>query len=676
MKHPLELSELPHNAIPFDLIKNSMFLPKLDESIKAAKEDIEAIKKNPQAPNFKNTIEALETAGEDVTIVSSVFYNLLHAHTNDELQELAQKIGPILSAYGNDISLDAELFKKVKIVFDTTDKSKLSPEQKMLLDDSYKSFVRNGALLDEDKKQRLRQIDSELSQIGPQYSDNVLKSTNAFELWIENEEDLAGLPESAIEAAEAAAKEKGQDLKWLVSLNAPSYIPFIQYSQKRPLREKLWKAFASRSFNDKYDNQENIKKILLLRQERAQLLGYKTHADFVLEQRMAETPQKVFDFLDGLLKASVNKANEDVQEVMAFAKKLDGLDKLMPWDFSYYAEKLKEEKFQFSSEELRPYFQLDRVVEGVFQHASRLYDLDFKEKKQYPIYHEDVRVFEVTDRLSKDFIGLLYTDFFPRASKNGGAWMNSFQDQGLFKGEVRRPHIGIVCNFSKPTANKPSLLTYDEVSTLFHEFGHGLHGLLSKCNYRSTGGTNVYWDFVELPSQIMENWTKEPEGLELFAHHYKTNEVMPKELIDKLRASEKFLAGYASLRQLTFATLDMHYHTVDAKSIDSISDFEKNITKDLQVFPKVDGTNTSCSFAHIFAGGYSAGYYSYKWAEVLDADAFEYFQEKGVFNAEVAKKFKTEVLEKGGSEHPMTLYKRFRGREPDPKALLRRDGLI
>ncbi len=676
MKHPLEHSDLAHNAIPFPEIKTDMFLPKLKEAIEAAKLDIDAIKKSPEKANYQNTIEALETAGEDVDLVSGVFYNLLHAHTNDDLQKLAMEIGPLLSSYSNDISLDAELFQRVKAAYENTDKSKLTAEQKQLLEDSYKSFVRNGAMLDEDGKKKLREIDAELSKLGPQFSDNVLKATNAFELWIDNKEDLSGLPDTAIEAAAAAAKEKGQENKWLFTLNAPSYIPFVQYADKRELREKMWRAYASRSFGGDYDNQKNIKGILELRKKRSELLGYASHAEYVLEKRMAETPERVFSFLDELLKASVDKAKSDVQDIKDFAAKNDGPSDLMPWDFSYYAEKLKEEKYQFSSEDLRPYFPLGQVIDGVFTHAAKLYNLEFKESKDYPVYHKDVLVYEVCDKDTKDFVGLFYADFFPRDSKNGGAWMTTYQDQGMFKGKVRRPHVGIVCNFTKPTPSKPSLLTFDEVSTLFHEFGHGLHALLSKCHYRSTGGTNVYWDFVELPSQIMENWTKEIEGLQLFARHYETGEPMPKDLIEKLRASEKFLAGYASLRQLTFATLDMKYHTTDPSELTSISEFENSVTKELQVLPKIDGTNVSCSFAHIFAGGYSAGYYSYKWAEVLDADAFEYFLEKGVFNKEVATKFKTEILEKGGSEHPMILYKRFRGREPDPKALLRRDGLI
>lgn len=676
MKHPLEYSDLPHHAIPFPEIKNDMFLPKLKEAIAGAKKQIESIKTQPDSPTFQNTIEALETAGEDVDLVSGVFFNLLHAHTNDQLQALAQEIGPLLSAYGNDITLDADLFARIKTVFENRESIQLTPEQKQLLEDSYKSFVRNGALLSDKQKEELRSIDAELSKLSPQFSENVLKATNEFELWIEDTKQLAGLPESAVESAKAAAEEKGQKEKWLFTLHAPSYIPFMQYAEDRQLREKMWKAFASRSFNDEFDNQTNILNILELRQKRARLLGYKDHAHFVLEKRMAETPKRVFDFIQGLLKASVDKAKADVAEVQKFGKDNGGPAELMPWDFSFYSEKLKETKYKFSSEELRPYFQLDRVIDGVFLHASKLYDLEFKESREYPIYHEDVRVYEVCDKRDKSFVGLLYADFFPRPSKSGGAWMNTFQDQGLFKGEVRRPHVGIVCNFTKPTGTKPSLLTYDEVSTLFHEFGHGLHGLLSKCRYRSTGGTNVYWDFVELPSQIMENWIKEAEGLNLFAKHYETGELMPTHLIEKLKASEKFLAGYASLRQLTFATLDMQFHSTEASEIGSVPEFEAKILEPLQVLPRIPGTSMACSFSHIFAGGYSAGYYSYKWAEVLDADAFELFLEKGIFNPEVARRFKTEILEKGGSEPPMELYKRFRGREPDPKALLRRDGLI
>lgn len=675
-QNALEFSDLKHNAIPFPNIREDDYLPKLKEAIKAAKVDIEKIANSSDEPTFENTMLALETAGEDVSLVSSIFYNLLHSNTTDKLQELAQEFGPLLSAYGNDITLNAELFKRIESVYKNQAQFKLGHEEARLLEETYQDFVRNGARLSDTEKDELRKVDSELSQLTPKFSENVLKATNKFELWIDNESDLEGLPESAIESYKMAAKECDEDSKWLVTLHAPSFIPFTTYAKNRELREKLTRAFGSRAFNDEFDNQEVIKKILALREKRAGILGFKTHADYILQKRMAETPERVFQFLDQIKAPSINKAKEDVKEVAQFAKELDGIDELQRWDFAYYSEKLKQKKYDFDSEELRPYFQLENVIDGAFEHASKLYGLSFTESKDYPVYHEDVRTFEVSEKDTGEFIGLFYTDFFPRPSKNGGAWQNNFMDQGLFKGEVRRPHACIVCNFTKPTESKPSLLNLDEVLTLFHEFGHALHSLLSKCKYTSLGGTNVYWDFVELPSQIMENWVMEKEGLDVFAKHFETGEKIPQELADKMKRSEQFQAGYASIRQVSFATVDMLYHTTPAKDIGSIPEFEDKAMAEFQTMPKVEGSCFSCAFSHIFAGGYSAGYYSYKWAEVLDADAFEYFKEKGLFNTEVATKFKNEILSRGGTEHPMELYKRFRGREPDIQALLKRDGLV
>lgn len=674
--NPFTLSPLKHNAIQFDLVKTDQFLPELKKAITTAKAEIQKIIDLKEPATFENTVKALEVSGQSVTLVSSIFYNLLHAHTNDELQKIAQEYGPTLSDYSSDITLNSQLFSRIKTVADANKDLKLSLEDRQLLKETFSNFSRNGALLAEDKKDRLRQIDAELSKLSPTFSDNLLKATNAFELWITDKKDLDGIPEQTQEAYQENAKAKGKPEAWLVDLHAPNLLPFLQYSTARNLREKLWFAQASKAFSDSFDNQKTILRTLELREERALLLGYKTHAHFVLEKRMAESPEKVFKFLDDLKSVFLPKAKEEIAALEKFAKDLDGIDKLMPWDFSFYAEKMKQKLFHFDSEELRPYFPLDQVEAGVFEHAKRLYNLKFTESKTYPTYHPDVRVYEVNDFDSGQFVGLFYADYFPRPSKNGGAWANGFFEQGLFMGEVRRPHVAIVCNFTKPTETTPSLLTFDEVLTLFHEFGHALHSLLSECHYTSLSGTNVYWDFVELPSQVMENWIKEKEGLDVFAKHYQTGEAMPAALMRKIKDSEKFLAAYFGMRQVQFATLDLKFHTTPVRDIGSVPDFETKAIADLQVLPKVPGTSFSCGFSHIFAGGYSAGYYSYKWAEVLDADAFEYFLEKGIFNREVATKFRKEVLSRGGTEHPMELYKRFRGREPDPKALFRRDGLL
>ncbi|PIS11847.1 MAG: peptidase M3, partial [Bdellovibrio sp. CG10_big_fil_rev_8_21_14_0_10_47_8] len=488
--------------------------------------------------------------------------------------------------------------------------------------------------------------------------------------------DLVGLPEGVIEAAAQEAEKKGHAGKWLFNLQAPSFIPFMQYAQNRELRKKLWMAYNTRAFRDSFDNQELVKKIVRFRHERAELLGFTTHADFVLSERMAQSTEKVMDFLNKLLVPSRKAADRDIAELRSFKKSLDGNDEVMPWDFAYYSEKLREKKFKYSEEELRPFFQLENVIEGVFEHARRLYGLTFREVVDVPKYHPDVRTFEVREERTNNYVGLFYTDFFPRETKKSGAWMTAYREQGYSNGHVRRPHVSIVCNFTKPTASKPSLLTYDEVQTLFHEFGHALHGLLSQCTYRSLAGTNVYWDFVELPSQIMENWVREKEGLDIFARHYKTKQAIPPELVEKIKKSSQFQSGYSSMRQLQFALLDMAWHSQNPTLISEVDIFETKVTDPVRVLPKIPGTNSSVGFSHIFAGGYSAGYYSYKWAEVLDADAFEYFQEHGLFNREIADKFRNFVLSRGGTEHPMDLYKKFRGREPDPQALLRREGLI
>ncbi len=671
---------LRDQAVPFDLIKTEHFLPALEESIKAAQQNIDLIKKNKSEPSFENTIIGLETCSELVERVVGIYGNLEAANASEEHQALAKAMYPIYTAFSSDVSLDEEIFKKVKVVYDKRNSLDLNKEQMKLLEKTYLSFSRNGALLDNEGKDKLRRIDQDLSVLGPQFSEHVLKATNNFEMLLDKKSELEGLPEGAIEAAALAAESKGHNGQWLFNLQTPSYLPFLTYAKSRTLREKMWRAYCSRAFSektsDKFDNQEIIKKIVTLRHQRAQLLDFKTHADFVLAERMAKDSTNVKNFLTKLLVPSKEAAQKDFAEVTAFAKQSEGVSDLQPWDFGYYAEKLKESKYAFNEEDLRPYFKLENVVQGAFEHARRLYGLIFKEIKDAPGYHPEVKAYEVFEEDSAKYIGLFYTDFFPRETKKGGAWMTVFRDQGLLGGEVKRPHVSIVCNFTKPTPTKPSLLSYDEVRTLFHEFGHALHGMLSDCTYRSLSGANVYWDFVELPSQIMENWVGEKEGLDLFAKHYETNAPIPLDLVEKIKKSSKFLAGWSSLRQVQLGLLDMAWHTQDPNKITSVDDFESEATSATRVMPRIAGTNTSCSFSHIFAGGYSAGYYSYKWAEVLDADAFEYFMEKGLFNSEVSKKFKDNVLSRGGTEHPMELYKKFRGREPDPQALLRRDGLV
>ena len=669
--------DLKDQASPFNLIKTEHFFPAIQASLIEAKSNIAAIKAQKEI-TFHNTILALESASEKVDTVSGIYFNLFSAEANEEHQALAQKISPILSAFSSDVSLDADLFQKIKFVYDNRPSLQLSPEQDRLTEKMYLDFARNGAVLPPEKKERLRQLDQELSVLAPQFAENVLKATNAFELWLHDEKDLAGLPEGIIEAAALSAEQKGEKGQWLFTLNAPSLIPFLTYADKSELREKMWRASAAKSFGGEFDNSQLVKKMVTLKHERAQILGYKTFADYVLEERMAKNTETVFAFLERLIEPSKVAAQKDLKEVQNFRQELEGKSEIKPWDFSYYSEKLKEKKYAFNDEELRPYFKLENVIDGVFQHAQKLFGITFKPISGVPVYHPDVKTFEVVDHVSGDYVGLFYMDFFPRETKKGGAWMTSYREQGMWNGAIKRPHVSIVCNFTKPTPTKPSLLTYDEVRTLFHEFGHALHGLLSKCSYRSISGTNVYWDFVELPSQIMENWAGEKESLDLFARHYETNEKIPVELVEKIKKASKFQSGWMSLRQLSFAWLDMKWHTTDPNTIKDVDQFETETETDAltRLLPKEAGTNKSCSFGHIFGGGYAAGYYSYKWAEVLDADAFEYFKEKGLFNLEVATKFKNSILSRGGTSHPMDLYKEFRGREPDPNSLLRRDGLI
>ena len=672
-------------SVPFAEIKTEHYIPALEFAIKEAQANLANIKAEKNL-TFENTILALETSSEKLDRISSVYFNLFSAEANEAHQALAQKISQMLSAFSSDVSLDPDIFNKVKFIFENRQKLNLTGEELKLTEKMFKDFSRNGALLTPEKKEQLRNLDQELSTLSPQFSENVLKATNAFEMWITDIKDLDGLPEGAIEAAALAAESKGQKGKWLVTLHGPSMIPFMTYANNRSLREKLWKATSAKCFNDAFDNQKTVLKIVQLKHQRAQILGFKNYAEYALEERMAQNAETVFNFLEKLITPSLAAAKKDLDEVKNFRNEIEGLnvnsgdkasqDEIKPWDFAFYSEKLKEKKYAFNEEELRPYFKLENVIEGVFEHARRLFGLTFKPVEGIPVYHPDVKTYEVFEEDTKNYIGLFYMDFFPRETKKGGAWMTSFREQGLWGKDIQRPHVSIVCNFTKPTATKPSLLSYDEVSTLFHEFGHALHGLLSQCKYKSLSGTNVYWDFVELPSQIMENWIKEKESLDLFAKHYETGATIPAELVAKIKKSDQFQAGWMSLRQLSFSWLDMKWYTADPSQIKDVDSFEDQITTKTRLLQREAGQNMSCSFSHIFGGGYSAGYYSYKWAEVLDADAFEYFKEKGLFNKDIGQKFKDSILSRGGTAHPMDLYKEFRGREPDPTSLLKRDGLI
>lgn len=667
----LEKSKNTFGTIEFNQVKNEHYLPAIKAEIEKARSVLEKLKTTEASWQW---LETLESVNEDLDRISGCFFNLLSAHSNDEMQVLAREIGPILSSFGNDILLDEDLFKNVKQLYDKQESLNLTAEQKQLLKNTYLGFKRNGALLSPTDKDKLRKLDEQLAELKPRFGENTLKAMNAFELHITDKKDLDGLPQNMIDGAVQAAKDKNKE-GWVFTLHGPVSQPFLKFSACRDLREKMFMALATRNFRDAYDNEKIIREIAMLMQQRSQLLGYETYAHYALENRMAETPEKVSSFLDRLYNVSFKAAQKDVAEVQKFAIEEGGPNPLMPWDFLYYSEKLQTKKFDLDEEKLRPYFLLDKVVDGVFQCAKKLYDLEFKLNPSLPKYHEDVKVYEVYKSKTQQLIGLFYTDFHPRPSKREGAWMTNFREQGLYHGEVRRPHVAIVCNFTKPTAAQPSLLSLQEVTTLFHEFGHALHGLLSQCRYRSLAGTNVYWDFVELPSQIMENWVFEEEGLKLFAEHYQTKEPIPPEWIQKIKASNKFMAGYWSLRQVNFALLDMAWFAKDPSVIQDVEKFEKAVTDKCQVLPRIDGTNMSCAFGHIFGGGYSAGYYSYKWAEVLDADAFEFFKEKGVFNPQVAHSFEENILSRGGTDHPMELYKKFRGREPDPAALFRREGL-
>ncbi|MBG7630620.1 MAG: M3 family metallopeptidase [Bacteroidetes bacterium] len=675
MNNPLlEIFNTSFSTAPFSLIKNEHFKPAFIKGIALARQEIDTIINNTETPTFENTIESLDFSGQILDRISSIFFNLNSAETSDEIQKIAQEVSPMLTEFSNDITLNEDLFKRVQFIYNGKNDLNLSVEQDTLLTKKYKSFVRNGANLNEVDKTALRKIDTELSKLKLKFGENVLAETNAYELHLTNKKDLKGLPEGVIEAAEMAAKEKNKE-GWVFTLDYPSYIPFVTYANNRKLRKSIAIAAGAKSFqNNEFDNQEIVLNLVKLRHKRANLLGYKTHAHFVLEERMAENPASVNDFLDDLLPKAKPAAKKELDQLTKLAKK-DGIDQLEKWDSAYYSEKLKKELFDFDEEQLKPYFKLENVIDGVFNISNKLFDLVFEEIDTIDKYHEDVKTYKVSDT-SGNYTAILYADFFPRKGKRNGAWMTSFKGQWIKDSKNSRPHISIVCNFTKPTETKPSLLTFNEVTTLFHEFGHALHGMLANTTYPSLSGTNVFWDFVELPSQLLENWCYEKEALNLFAKHFETNEIIPMDFIDKIKKSSNFLEGMQTLRQLSFGMLDMKWHANDPNAITNVKEFETEAFKNTQLFPDVKDNCMSTAFSHIFQGGYSSGYYSYKWAEVLDADAFELFLENGIFDKKTAEKLKSNILEKGGTDKPMKLYENFRGKKPTNTALLKRAGLL
>ena len=672
-----ETYKTPHGVPPFHLIKLEHFEPAIREGIKQQQAEIDALTANTEAPTFENTIEVFERSGRLLERATTVFENLLSAETNDEMQELAKTLTPLLSEHGNNISLNEALFKRVKVVYEQRESLNLSQEQHKLLEDIYEGFARNGANLEGKDKDTYRELTNQLSLLTLQFSENLLKETNDYRLLITEESKLAGLPESSKVAARETAQEKELE-GWVFTLHAPSFIPFMMYADDRELRRELYMAYNTRCTHaNQHNNFEIVKQLVNLRLQLAQLLGYKTYADYKLERRMAENTTNVYKLLDDLLDAYTPTALKEVDEVRSIAKELAGDDfELMPWDWSYYAHKLKERRFDYDNEQLRPYFELGNVIKGVFGLATRLYGITFKENTEIPVYHPDVKAYEVFDK-DGSYLAVLYTDFHPRAGKQGGAWMTYYKGQwkDAETGENSRPHVSLVMNFSKPTKEKPALLTFGEVETFLHEFGHSLHEIFANSTYQSLSGTNVYWDFVEMPSQFMENYATQKEFLHTFAHHYQTGDLIPEELVQKVIDSQNFNVAYACLRQVSFGLLDMAWYTRTEPFEGEVIPYEREAWKRTQVLPQAEGTCMSVQFSHIFAGGYAAGYYSYKWAEVLDADAFALFKEKGIFNPEVAASLREHVLSRGGTEHPMTLYKRFRGKAPTIDALLIRNGI-
>ncbi|WP_294277428.1 M3 family metallopeptidase [uncultured Chryseobacterium sp.] len=659
----------PYQSAPFSQIKNEDYLPAFRELIRKSEEEIEHIVRNPETPSFENVIEALAYSGEQLDLASHIFFNLNSAETSDELQQLAQEISPILTEYSSKISQNEALFSKIRKVYENREEYSLNEEQEMLLEETYKGFVRSGALLSEEDKEKLKKINMDLSLKSLQFGQNVLASTNAYFKHITRKEDLTGIPEAILEQYAEEAKERGLE-GWVITLQYPSYIPLMTYAENRELRKELALANGKKSFDGgEFDNQGLIKELLQLKQQKAELLGYANYAEYVLEERMAKSPDSVLNFLNELLTKAKPFAEKEIEALENLAK-ADGIETLQSYDHAYYAEKLRKQKFDLNDEELKPYFPLEQVQEAVFGLSERLFGLTFKEYTDIPKYHEDVKTYEVQE--NGTYKALLYVDYFPRKGKRAGAWMTSYKNQYRKNGDNSRPHISIVCNFTKPTKDTPSLLTFQEVTTLFHEFGHALHGMLADTQYPNLSGTSVKWDFVELPSQFLENFCYEPEFLKTFARHYQTGAVLPDDKIRKIEQSKNFMEGYQTLRQIGFGVLDMNYHTRPSElEHKSVKEFEDEYTKATQLYPSHPETAMSPSFSHIFQGGYSAGYYSYKWAEVLDADAFQYFKENGIFNPEVAAKYKI-LLSSGGTKDPMELYKAFRGSEPKVESLLKR----
>ena len=662
--------DTPFESAPFSIIRPEHFVPALQENIKTALEEIEAIVSQKAVPTFENTIEALEQSGSFIGRNSSLLFNLNSAETSEALQKVTQQAAPLLTQFQNDVRLNTALFQRIKEVYENQAAFELTTEQKTLLEKEYKGFVRNGALLDEQAKTSLRTIDTELAQLSLTFGEHVLADTQAYTLHITDSEKLKGLPEAVIEMAKSTAEQKQLE-GWVFTLDYPSYVPFMTYAENRALRKEMSLVFGKRGFqNNAQNNEAIVLKIIHLRQQRALLLGYASHAAFVLEERMAQSEENVKHFLDQLREKAYPAASVEWQSLEAYAQEMYSWDKVEKWDTAYLAEKIKQRDYELDEQKLKVYFPLEKVVNGLFSIVEDLFGLRFKKSTQIDPYHSEVDVYEVSK--NGTFYALLYTDFFPRPGKRNGAWMTKFRPQK----EGQRPHISIVCNFTRPTQKLPSLLSFQEVTTLFHEFGHALHGMLANTKYSSLSGTSVYWDFVELPSQLMENWCYQPEALTRFAKHYQTDELIPEEMIAKIKKAAFFHQGLQTLRQLSFGYLDLSYHSQTAPLIKNIKAHEVEQISPLQFTPDTAENCLSTSFSHIFQGGYAAGYYSYKWAEVLDADAFELFIEKGIFNAETAQAFETHILSKGGTEHPMVLYKRFRGKEPDPGALLRRAGLV
>ena len=664
----------PHQTPPFPEIKHEHYIPAIEASLKEAKDEVDVIINSSEKPNFKNTIVALELAGEKLDRATSVLFNLNSAETDDTIQSICRDVSPKLSEFSNYVTLNDQLFHKIKEVYTQKDKLNLTAEDLQLLEKKYLGFVRNGANLEGEAKKRYAEITTELSQLSLKFSENVLAETNGFQLLVTEKKDLSGLPENEVDEAAQVAKSKGKE-GWIFTLQGPSFTGFMKYADNRELREKMYRAYTSRGYqeNDK-NNVEVIRKIVNLKLEKAKLLGFNTHAEYVLAEQMAENPKRVNDFIQQLHVASLPFAKKEFAEVKDFAKKL-GLDiDLQPWDWSFYSEKLKNKNFGFDEQQVKPYFQLEKVRNGVFDLATRLYGLTFKENKEIPVYQADVKAYDVFDQ-DGSFLSVLYLDFFPREGKSGGAWMNDLRPESRINGKIVKPIITVVCNFTKPTETKPSLLTFYEVTTLLHEFGHALHGMLGNTVYPSLSGTNVYRDFVELPSQVMENWATQKEWLDLFAVHYETGEKIPGELVQKLIDADNFQAGYASERQLSFGMNDMAWHSITEPMTGDVVEFEQKAIASTLLFEPVKGSCLSSAFTHIFGGGYSAGYYGYKWAEVLDADAFAQFKKNGIFDKTTATSFRKNILEKGGTEHPMKLYVAFRGQEPSIEPLLERSGL-